>query len=332
MAELGADYSSARPGGARIQAAGIKGVGRYLADDSRGITAAEYIDLKNYNIPVWLCREGAASGMLGGRAKGISDAQIAIQQIKLAGLPLNSAVFATADFDVQDSQFGVCDEYMRGFASVIGIGLTGIYGGLHYMNHVYDSKLATHFWQAGATSWDHRETAKMQISFRQTTLTPPLPGTDHNYIYTSTSFAGGGAVQLPNQGKDLDMPAVALHQVNSKPNAQGVVDQAYLEWTPFSLTVISFDYAAALNKANGKDPSDAAIQKVNENDIVAIRHSIASAIHAIPVPVIPPVSGGGSGNAPTAEENASAVKAKLKDDFAAIPKAVNDDAAKRLVQ
>ena len=41
------------------------------------------------------------------------------------------------------------------------------------------------------------------------------------------------------------------------------------------------------------------------------------------------LSGGGSGGA-TAEQIAAAVDATLKDDFAAVPKAVNDDAAKRL--
>jgi len=41
------------------------------------------------------------------------------------------------------------------------------------------------------------------------------------------------------------------------------------------------------------------------------------------------ISGGGSGGA-TAEQIAAAVDATLKDDFAAVPGAVNDDAAKRL--
>lgn len=109
---------------------------------------------------------------------------------------------------------------------------------------------------------------------------------DHNEDFdaivrsqTSTP-AGGGSTPIPTP-KEFDMPAVALHQVNSKPNASGVVDQAYLEWTPFSLNTVSFDYAAALNKANGKPASDEGIQKVNENDVVAIRHSVESALRAI---------------------------------------------------
>lgn len=179
---LGADYSFARPGGAALAASGVTAVGRYLADDERGITAAEYADLRAHNIGVWVCREGRASGMLGGFNQGSADAQIAVRQLAAAGLPADMVVYATADFDVQDSQFAVCDDYMRGFASVLGVARVGLYGGLHYLNHVHAAGLASRFWQAGATSWDHGEAPTMPIDFHQTTITPPLPGTDHNYV------------------------------------------------------------------------------------------------------------------------------------------------------
>lgn len=192
--ELGADYSYARPGGAALKAAGVSYAGRYLADDDRGITAAEYQDLLAYGIGVWLIREGRANGMLGGFNQGSADAQIAVQQIALVGLPPGSVVFATADFDVEtDAQFAALDDYLRGFASVLGVARVGIYGGLHYLNHAYQAGLATHFWQAGATSWDHGEQPLMPLAFHQTTLTPPVPGTDHNYVLDTTATAGGSA-------------------------------------------------------------------------------------------------------------------------------------------
>lgn len=193
---LGADYSWARPGGAALRAAGVVAVGRYLAADGRGITAAEYQDLRAHGIGLWLVREGSATGMLGGFTQGAADARIAVQQIAAAGLPANSVVHAAADWDVTTAQFGVCDDYMRGFASVIGVNRTGIYAGLHYMNHAHASGLAVSFWQAGATSWNHGEAPQMPINFVQTTLTPPLPGTDHNYINTTTTLAGSDAILL----------------------------------------------------------------------------------------------------------------------------------------
>lgn len=205
MTSLGADYSWARPGGAALAAAGVKAVGRYLASDGRGITAAEYQDLTAHGIGVWLVREGAANGMLGGFAKGVADAQIAVQQIAAVGLPADSLVYAAADWDVQDSQFPACDDYMRGFASVLGANRTGIYAGLHYMNHAHAMRLAVGFWQAGATSWNHGEAAQMPVQFIQTTKTPPLPGTDHNYINDLTTLAGAGAVTPITETDDDEM-------------------------------------------------------------------------------------------------------------------------------
>lgn len=196
MAELGADYSWARPGGAAFAAAGVKAVGRYLASDGRGITAAEYQDLKAHGIGVWLVREGAASGMLGGFAQGVADAKIAAAQIAAVGLPADSLVYAAADWDVSTAQFPVCDAYLQGFASVLGVNRTGIYGGLHYLNHAHAAGLAVGFWRAGATSWDHGETPQMTIHFHQTTLSPPLAGTDHNYINDMTTVAGNSVATV----------------------------------------------------------------------------------------------------------------------------------------
>jgi hypothetical protein len=206
VVELGADYSWARPGGATLAAAGVKAVGRYLATDGRGITAAEYQDLTAHGIGVWLCREGGSSGMLNGYGQGVADAQIAVQQIAAAGLPADSIVYATADFDVSSAQFPACDAYMQGFTSVLGtVARQGIYGGLHYMNHVNAAGLAVGFWQAGATSWNHGESPQMPINFEQTTNTPPVAGTDHNFIYNFTTTAGGNATPLPKL-EGFDMP------------------------------------------------------------------------------------------------------------------------------
>lgn len=187
MADLGADYSWARPGGAGLSAAGVKAVGRYVDDDPRGITAAEYRDLSVHGVGVWLVRESAAAAMLAGYARGVADAQGAQQQINAAGLPANSIVHAAADWPVSASQFPRCDDYLRGFASVLGVNRTGIYGGLYYLNHAHAAGLAVSFWQAGATSWNNGETPQMPINFEQTTRTPPVPGTDHNFIYDLTA-------------------------------------------------------------------------------------------------------------------------------------------------
>jgi hypothetical protein len=210
MSELGLDYSYARPGGAALAAAGVKAVGRYLAPDGDGreIEKPEYDDLVANGIKVWFVREGAADGMLGGFAKGVSDAQVAVANLARLGLS-DQVVYAAADWDVLDSQFGVCDDYMRGFASVVGSERTGIYAGLHLMNHLHSVGLAVWFWQAGATSWNHGEDAQMTVHLEQTTNVPPFPGTDHNYIYTANYGQAGGAV-VPAEIGDESMKIITV--------------------------------------------------------------------------------------------------------------------------
>jgi hypothetical protein len=342
MAALGADYSWARPGGAALHAAGVSGVGRYLATDGRGITAAEYQDLRMHGLDVWVCREGAAAGMLSGRAQGVADAQLAEQQIGVVGLPANIPVFATADFDVQSSQFAACDDYLRGFASVLGVGRVGIYGGLHYMNHAYAAGLATHFWQAGATSWDHGESPQMPINFQQTTNTPPLPGTDHNFIYAMP--AGGGATPIVDKPKaSIDMPQIR-HRIDNSLTTWALYDATHWE-------EVNSNFKSPDGKTTGQDVANGwasfygASALVNSAAGLAYwvqrsndpnRHSFSqTGVTVDPAPVVAAVKAALSGlSVPPATVDdaaiAAAVDQVLADNFAAIPGAVNDDAAKRL--
>jgi hypothetical protein len=184
-----------------LAAAGVQAVGRYLADDSRGITAGEYQDLVANGVRVWVCKEGTATQMLNGFGQGVADAQAAQAQLVAAGIPADSMIYATADFDVSANQFPACDGYMQGFASVLGLSRTGIYGGGYYLNHVHDLNLASGYWLSASTSFAHGEAPRFTANFEQTTLTPPLPGMDHDYIYDLTTVAGSGAIALEN---DLD--------------------------------------------------------------------------------------------------------------------------------
>lgn len=211
MQALGTDYSAARPGGATLHAAGVVAAGRYLADDWRGISAAEYQDLTRNRVGVWAIKEGSANGMLAGRSQGIADALAARAQRAAVGMDPTGVIYATADFDVQTSQFPVCDAYMGGFASVIGLGQTGIYGGLHYLNHCYKAGLAVRFWQGAATSWDHGESPLMPLHLHQTLLTPPVPGSDHDYILDAAFATSGTTPTNPEE----DMSYSIVKDANS---------------------------------------------------------------------------------------------------------------------
>lgn len=179
------DYSDARPGGKALADAGVQYVGRYLAPegDSRAIELPEYTDLIAHNLKLWFVREGAATGMDNGYTQGVNDATVADANLARIGVR-GALVYAAADWDVTEAEFPQVDAYMRGFAVTLGgTNRVGIYGGMFYLNHARDNKLATKFWKSAASSWDHGETGAVDIV--QTLLAPPVPDSDHDYYYVS---------------------------------------------------------------------------------------------------------------------------------------------------
>lgn len=179
------DYSSARPGGAALRAAGITAVGRYLAGDPNyagALGPAEFADLRAHGIDVWVNYEGTNAGMLGGYAQGVADGRKAAQNLARLGLTVgNVVVYASADFDPNSSQYAALDAYLDGFGSVLGPpAVIGIYGSLPYINHCRATGKATWFWQSASSSFTHGATGFVHI--QQTTL-PSLPDTDNDILH-----------------------------------------------------------------------------------------------------------------------------------------------------
>lgn len=216
------DYSTARPTIQVLTNAGITDVGRYLADegDGREIEQGEYQAYIAAGIRVWFVREGAATGMRGGYAKGVSDANVAINNLNRIGAPADTLVYAAADWDVQESEFAVCDAYMNGFASILGLSRVGIYAGMYYINHVRANGLASAYWHAAATDWDHGETGDADIT--QTTGTSPIPDTDLDIIHNQTptladgdtmfmfTYKGWGGIAVPTGNPTKPLHALVL--------------------------------------------------------------------------------------------------------------------------
>lgn len=220
MVDLGADYSTARPGGAALKRAGVKGVGRYLAPvgDPRALEMPEYSNLKAYGIDVWLVREGAAGNMKNGRQQGINDAKVAHANLQRLGLPLDTFVYTAADFGIRPNDLAtlaVCDAYQDGFNSVHGVQNTGIYGGMVIINRFRANGKAVKFWQAGATSWDYGQTGFVHL--HQTTQTPPVPDSDHNYINTTDYGQVGYEAPVPvtTEQEDDEMRMLFGHRNES---------------------------------------------------------------------------------------------------------------------
>ena len=182
-----ADYSTARPGGAALRAAGITDVGRYLGvpGDPRVLELPEYQDLRAHGINVWVNREGSATAMLLGYGEGVYHGQTAAANLRRLGLdPTQTVVYSSADFDAQPAQFYAMDAYMDGFR--VGLGSTpdfiGTYGSMPWINHCRMTGKATWFWQSASTSFTHGQTGFIHI--QQTTL-PSLAGTDNNILHAA---------------------------------------------------------------------------------------------------------------------------------------------------
>jgi len=155
MATEGLDYSWARPGGARIKAAGYRFVVRYLFEDGqggKGLDASELADLVNNGLEIVLVYEAYAASPKEGRATGVAHAQASQREINRLGLPKNSPVYFAADWDAQAGDQAAIDEYLRGAASVIGIERVGLYGSADVMQRTMANKTATFFWQTYAWS------------------------------------------------------------------------------------------------------------------------------------------------------------------------------------
>lgn len=158
----GVDYSSSRPGGAALAAAGKRFAVRYVPYQIRqdfggplvwvakGLTVAERDDLLAHHVAIALVFESTADRMLGGHAAGIADAQLIGPGLAHCGMPFDSFIYFACDFDAQPAQYATIDAYLAGAASVLGAGRVGIYAGYHVVEHC--RRTAAKAWQTYAWS------------------------------------------------------------------------------------------------------------------------------------------------------------------------------------
>ncbi|WP_052397243.1 glycoside hydrolase domain-containing protein [Streptomyces sp. NRRL F-5123] len=153
----GVDYSSGRPGGAALAAAGIAFAARYLSHNpSKNLTKSEAADLAAHGVWAVVVWETTAQRASTGRAAGIADAKAAAAQAAACGMPPLRPIFFAVDFDASPSAVVA---YFQGVVSVLGLARTGVYGGYRVVSYLLDHRLATWAWQTVAWSqgrWDSR--------------------------------------------------------------------------------------------------------------------------------------------------------------------------------
>lgn len=164
MSVLGLDYSSGRPSGAAVRAAGYGFVARYLPNGLGSgrvnLSAAEVTDMRANGVSVTMVWESQANRAAAGFSAGQADADYAAGQAKAVGLD-GLPIYFAVDFDIPDyspaatsprAKLGPVGDYFDGVASVLEHGRVGVYGGYWAVRRVLDSGLAMWAWQTAAWS------------------------------------------------------------------------------------------------------------------------------------------------------------------------------------
>lgn len=184
VGEEGVDFSWARPGAARLTAAGKRFVMRYLSwgaspgqptyPNGKILSRAEAESYLAADIAVGLNWEFNARDAMDGWNGGHSDAREAVRQAKALGAPAGLVIYFSADWDVISSQMPTVKAYWSAAYEDCRLAgyKFGVYGGKRAVTAALD--LGYHGWQTYAWSrglWDTR------AHIRQYKNGQNLPGT-----------------------------------------------------------------------------------------------------------------------------------------------------------
>lgn len=161
----GVDFSGARPSIQQLQADNDVFVARYSAPNSESwkkITLAEAQSYWNAGIHVVLVFEDGAQNALGGMTQGNIDGQIAAQDADALGWPGNVCVYASADFDIQQSDYQKAADYLIAFGHATGRPV-GIYGPRRFIDWCIAQGCAQFGWQCASTYGDSYNAGTTQV-------------------------------------------------------------------------------------------------------------------------------------------------------------------------
>jgi hypothetical protein len=150
------DYPWSHPGGAALQAAGVKAALRYLSHDApKTLQRPEADDLHAHGIAMGVVYEDTATRASDGHQAGVTDALNALKMTKgqLPGytdlaMPQDRPIFFAVDFDATWTQVS---DYLAGAGLAIGKQRVGVYGGRNIIDAAYAAGYRW-LWQAYAWS------------------------------------------------------------------------------------------------------------------------------------------------------------------------------------
>ena len=219
---------------------GYSASSRYL----RNLTAREIQDAWNAGIGIILNDElGPGNEALGGSGAGLTAGKRAISQaIALGWSGETPIIYSGTDFDVQSSQYSVCDQYYGAIASLGNP--WGLYGPWHYIAHahnVFGPNLvywASAGWQTGMNPIPNMQQEVLQDSINGVTVDvnlvittlPVWTGKDDNIVSGYFRHNAAGVVYEFSQGYKWHVSGEYFYNALGGalyPNAKGLPDSPY---------------------------------------------------------------------------------------------------------
>lgn len=242
MALFGIDYAVGNPQPAKLKAADVRFVCRYVSTpgNPKNLTPAEAKKLQKAGIDVVVVFETTARRALAGEQAGAFDAKRALSQANACLSPAAGAIYFAVDFDAAPGDQVAINAYLRGAASVLGKKRVGIYGGYWPLKRALDAGVCAYGWQTYAWSggnWDKRaqlrqvknaqHLAGLSVDFDQARVTdfgqwrhakkpngkPALHPTDFivaNQVVASGAFQRSRKIRPEDVGKNILVPTPAL--------------------------------------------------------------------------------------------------------------------------
>lgn len=180
---------------ARLQAAGVEYVGRYLGKSWKSISQKEVDVLSNAGlkiISIW--ETNPTNARYFSEDKGIVDGQEALAYAKSIGQPEGSAIYFAVDYDALSADLPAILSYFSGIRQSLGKHYkVGAYGSCAVLEMLHRSIAADCYWQTAA--WSRGKVAEfidiLQFGFNKNIAGIPV---DYNQFSTSAGSWGKGAV------------------------------------------------------------------------------------------------------------------------------------------
>lgn len=290
-----------------MRAAGVTGLLRYLSwtgsRDTLGkvIHQPEYDQLRAAGFDLVLNWEFSASDWLGGASAGQAHAAEAVRQASALGYAAGCAIPGSADFNMTLSQWNTsCASYARAYSQGIRAGgyVAGVYGPWDVLTWCQQLGGFGMFWQSMSTAWSGGRNAHQ------------WPGA--HLWQRRSGFVGGFGVDF-NDVLQADWGQYGVDAANTGGTMADFDPSDTNAWQQGNRT------ASLLQMTDV--PSTTAIPAGEPNKLAAALRDIQTTVHGLSAPAPAPV-------------DPAALKAALLDPevLAALAKAVNDDAARRLAQ